>query len=282
MEWLNTVKLEVLLSAMHQKDFEIAYKTHIQSDLLIINQCDENRYEEIEVDGHTWRMISTTERGLSRSRQMAMDHAKGDICLFCDDDEVLEADYAATIVNAYAELPKASAIVFNLNRINYKMKKSYYRISKTRIAPKYRGYSSQMLTFKIADIRKKKIKMNLKFGSGTQWGGGEEILFEDDIRKAGLYMYEYPSVIATIDYAGGSQWFDGYSEKYFYNLGAYIQYKYRKNFVLKLLRAAFTCYRLRREKKLSFLEKMKWMYFGGKGIKRDVTYRQFLENNKRF
>lgn len=113
------------MSAMHLKDFDIAYKTGIKSDLLIVNQCDRNDYKEINVEGHLWRMISTTERGLSKSRNMALKHAKGDICLLCDDDELLVKDYYERIINAYLELPKAVAIAFNVNRINNKMKKRY-------------------------------------------------------------------------------------------------------------------------------------------------------------
>lgn len=276
----ENVKIEVLMSAMHQENFDIAYKTKIQSDLLIINQCDKDDYAEIVVEGHLWRMISTTERGIAKSRQQAIDNANGDICLFCDDDEVLEDDYVETITKAYTELPKASAIVFNIKRINYKMKKSYYSIAKIRKAPMYRGYSTQMLTIKPKHIKRQGIKMNEKFGSGSQWGGGEETLFEDDIRRAGLFMYEYPALIATIDYGDGSNWFFGYTEQYFYNLGAYVQYRFPHNPILRQLRQLFTCYRLRRENDLSFFSKMHWMNLGGKGIKNDVTYQEFVERRK--
>ena len=228
----KTVKFEVLMAVMHQKDFSIAYKTKVKSDLLIINQCDEEKYEEIEVDGHTWRMIYTKERGSHFSRQMALDNARGEICLFCDDDEVYVDDYVDIVLNAYKELPKASAIVFNVKRINYKMKKTYYTITKKRLAPRYRAYATSMLSIKLADIRKKGVRMSEIFGSGSVWGGGEDSLFESDIRNSGLKLYEYPSEIATVDYGGGSAWFNGYTEKYFYNLGAFIQYKYKWNFII--------------------------------------------------
>ena len=273
----NKVKFEVLMSAMHLKDFSIAEKTKINSDLLIINQCDKNDYEEKQVGEYLWRMISTTERGLSKSRNLAIDNARGEICLLCDNDEEYVDNYRDIILDAYSKISTASAIVFNLNRINYKMNKTYYKISKIRKAPSYRGYSSQMLTFRLSDINKIGIRMNEKFGSGTQWGGGEEILFEADIRNAGLKIYEHPSVIATIDYGNGSNWFSGYDEKYFYNLGAFIEYKYKRKFILKTLRCMFTCYRLRREKKLSFCKKMKWMKKGMKGIKQNITYKEYIK-----
>lgn len=274
------MNIEVLMSVMHQSNFNIAVKTKIDSDLLIINQCDKDDYQETIMNGHKWRMISTVERGLSKSRNMALKNAQGDICLICDDDEYLSDGYASIIQKAYDELRDASSIVFNLNRINVKMKKTYYRIEKVRIAPWYRGYSSQMLTFKLADIRNLGIVFNEKFGSGTQWGGGEEIIFQNDIRHNRKIIFEYPEVIATIDYSNGSQWFGGYDEKYFYNLGGFIQFQFKRRFLLKELRCLFTCYRLRNEKKLSLSRKMHWMHLGMKGIKTDVTYSQFMERRK--
>lgn len=268
------------MSVMHQQGFDIAYKTGIKSDLLIINQCDKEEYQEIVVDGHLWRMISTTERGLSKSRNMALKNTKGDICLLCDDDEKLTSDYVSKIEKAYNELPDAVAIVFNVKRINNKIKKRYYKIERIKKAPMYRGYQSGMLTFQSKNILKKNICFNEKFGSGTPWGGGEEILFERDIRKKCGSMYEYPSIISTIDYSLESQWMQGYNAKYFYNLGGYQQYLYKNNFVLKFLWRVYNCYKLRKEKGLTPLQKMYWMRQGGKGIRKNVTYTEFLDRQK--
>lgn len=269
--------LEVLISAMHQKDFSIVERTGIKGDVLIINQCDENSYAEKQTENGLWRMISTTERGLAKSRNLAIKNAVGDIALLCDDDEDLEENYEEIILNAYKELPDASSIIFNVNRINYKMKKTYYKITKIKKAPKYRGYGAVMTTFCVNDIREKNIIFPEKFGSGTEWGGGDEILFQDDIRSNKLKMYEYPKTIATIDYSGGSSWFHGYTKQYFYNLGAFNEYKYKRNFVMKWLRMIYTCYKLRREKDLSPFQKIKWMRLGMKGIKNNVTYKEYVK-----
>ena len=273
-------RVEVLMSVMHQTDFSIAYKAKVNSDLLIINQCDEDGYAEIVEGGHTWRMISTTERGLSKSRNLALDNARGDICIFADDDEELSAGYADIILNAYKELPKASAIVFNLKRINYAMKKTYYKIQSARRAPAYRSYGSPMLSFILSEVNKNKIRMNEKFGSGTPWGGGEENLFQDDMKHCGMKIYEHPAEIATIDYGGGSAWFHGYTEKYFYNLGAFFRYKYKANLPMREIHCLYTCYKLRRERGLSPLAKLKWMHIGMRGIKKNITYKEFTEEKK--
>ena len=277
MENKQQLKLEVLMSVMHQKDFSIAQRTKISSNLLVINQCDEDKYEEINVNGYKWRMISTRERGSHLSRQMALDNAQGEICLFCDDDEELADGYSDIILKAYEKLPNASAIVFNVTRNNNKNKKSYYWIKKIRKAPKYRGYGTPMLSLKLGDIQKHGIRMNEIFGAGSVWGGGEDSLFEDEIRKSGLKMYEYPATIANIDYANGSTWIDEHNEKYFYNIGGFSEYKYKKNFLIKFVRRFYTAIRLRKDKTLSFKDKMRWMYLGGRGFLQNITYKDFME-----
>lgn len=272
---MSQKRVEVLMSVMHQDSFDIAHKTKVSSDLLIINQCDQDDYRELEVDGHLWRMIYTTERGLSKSRNMALKHARGDICLLCDDDEELADGYADMILRAYGELADATAIVFNLNRINVSMKKTYYKIKRVRIAPWYRGYGSPMLTFLREQVLAMGISFDERFGAGSEWGGGEDGLFENAIRHGGRKLYEYPATIATIDYSNGSQWFFGYDEKYFYNQGAFNQIYYR-NPLIRLLRKLYTCYKLRRENQLKPMQKIHWMNLGARGITKDVTYQEFL------
>ena len=174
------------------------------------------------------------------------------------------------------------AIVFNVNRINYTMKKKYYRIENTREAPVYRGYGSVQMAFRLDVIRDCNVLFNEKFGSGTEWGGGEDILFQKDLRSKGKKIYEYPLCIATIDYGNGSQWFHGYNEKYFYNIGAFDGYVNKGRVRVKtIVRAIYICfYKLRKEKLLNPYKKLLWMYRGFKGIQKDVTYNQYLEQHK--
>lgn len=276
------MKVEVLMSVMNQADMCMGYQSHVDTDLLIINQCDHDDYKEEVVNGHLWRMISTTERGLAKSRNMAIRNAKGDICVLADDDEVYEQNIWSEIIKSFDSLPDATAIVYNVNRINYTMKKQYYRIENIRKAPAYRGYGSVQMAFRLDVIRDGNILFNEKFGSGTEWGGGEDILFQNDIRSKGKFIYEYPLCIATIDYGNGSQWFHGYDEKFFYNAGAFDGYVNNGKITIKtILYTFYSCfYKLRKEKKLNPFKKILWRYRGFKGIQKDVTYSQYMEQHK--
>lgn len=273
--------IEVLMSVMHQNDFSLPKKSNVRGNILVINQCDKDDYIEQQVGKGCWRMISSVQRGLSKSRNLAILNAKGDICKLCDDDETLVDNYEDIIQNAYDELPDADVIIFNLNRINFKMKKSYYRIDSVRLAPKYRSYGSPMITFRLSSIKKHEIQFNEDFGSGSRFGGGEDNLFLEDIRRAGLKIYEYPAVISTIDYSRfESQWFHGYNDKYFYNLGVYSQYIKPNKIFPHIMWGLYQAIKLRREK-LNPLKIIKWRLAGAWGYKHGkLSYEEYIKNKR--
>lgn len=276
---IDSNDFEVLMSAMFQENMDISEKTKTESNILIINQCDKDGFLEEKKEYGNLRMISCRDRGLSKSRNLALDNAKGNICLLCDDDEELHQGYKNIILDAYSSTPQADVIIFNNRRINYKHRKTYYKISKIRKAPVYRGYGSTMITFRLDRVRGKNIRFNEQFGAGSSFGGGEDNLFLSDMRKVGLIIYENPGTIATIDYSKGSQWFDGYTNKYFYNLGAFYEHQFERKYLLKYLRCYYTCYRLRSDKQLNSLQKMKWMHKGMKGFSESMTYDVYMEAN---
>lgn len=57
---------------MNQVNFDLIKKNNIRSDALIINQCDKYGYAEKSFDKYLVKMISNTNRGLSRSRNEAL------------------------------------------------------------------------------------------------------------------------------------------------------------------------------------------------------------------
>ena len=102
---------------MHQDDYSLLDRINLQSEAVVINQCDRESNYIFSVNGHKVTWINTLERGLSRSRNMALKNATADLCVICDDDEVLSDNYPDMINNAYSNLPDADLIVFNVNRI---------------------------------------------------------------------------------------------------------------------------------------------------------------------
>lgn len=218
---MSELKICVLISCMHQKDKEIIKRTNVQTDVVVVNQADENKTERFEFSDshgnkHQAVFITTTDRGLSRSRNMAISHADADICLICDDDEYLHDGYEKLILQGYSEIPTASLIAFSLNR---KDLTKYYPVDVRPL--KFRQIlktSSQQLTFRKKDLERKGIRFDVNLGSGTGNGGGEENKFQLDFKRKGLKIYYHPNCIATVN-PGESQWFHGYTPDYFTTWG---------------------------------------------------------------
>lgn len=213
--------LTLLIACMHEKDTSIIQRSNVQTDVVVVNQCDHDSVEEFDFvnkKGKTChaKFICTTERGLSRSRNMAIRNAWGDVCLICDDDEWIVDDVETIIEERYLNNPSHDIITFALDR---KDKPTVYSQSEYDLGLRnILNTCSLQITFKRESVVKNEIMFDEKMGSGTGNGGGEENRFLLDCRKKGLRMKYNPSVIATIN-PGKSQWFKGYTEKYFQDRG---------------------------------------------------------------
>ena len=209
------MELEILLSCMNQEDMSIVKKSWITGNVLIINQCDKEQETSEKTLQGTARMISTRERGLSRSRNMALRHAKGDICLLCDDDEMFLPGYEDTILKAFEKYPKAAVIAFNLTNRKPRLKQQPQRIhylTSLRL-------SSCYLAFRREAILKADLQFDERMGAGSGNGSGEENKFLLECLKKGLQIYYVPETIAELE-DNGSTWFFGFDEMFFYQRGA--------------------------------------------------------------
>lgn len=208
------IKLEVLISAMHQSDMTLIEKSNINTDALIINQCDIDKVEEQNSNGWRRKMVSTTERGLSKSRNRAIREAKGDICLICDDDEKYDCEMPEKIVQVFSEHKRADIICFI---VRHNTKKYPRRLKRIGIFRALRVSSCQ-IAFKRSRIIEKGILFNENIGSGTPLGSGEETKFLIDAIKKGLTVIYVPIEIGEVAQVS-SQWFSGFDTKYFHNRG---------------------------------------------------------------
>ena len=211
--------VEVLISAMFQKDLSIIDSTNISTDAILINQCDYDSKTELQREFGIIRCISTTERGLSNSRNMAIMNARGEICLIADDDEKLDDDYANIIISAYNRYPKADIICFIVRNDKKKYSNKVLRVGFIRAL----HISSWQMTFKRERIIKKGLKFNSRFGSGTPNGSGEENIFLYECLKKGLKVYYIPVDIGEVENKKNSRWFHGFNEEYFDNRGKIIR-----------------------------------------------------------
>lgn len=207
--------LEVLLSCMHQKDTALVHTSCLTGNVLLVNQCDR---EEIVSQGRV-RMISTTQRGLTKSRNMAIRESNGDICLLCDDDEVFVEGYEKAILTAYRQMPQADVIIFKMKN---RPASFDHRIQRLRF-PKIMKVSSWQISFRRERVLQAGVFFDEHLGAGTGNGGEEELKFLLDCQKAGLRIYYVPAEIASVAQTK-STWFHGFDDRFFENRGATTRY----------------------------------------------------------
>ena len=216
------MKAQVLLSCMFS-DYEIVKKSNLENvPTLIVNQCDS--MFSIEKTDALHSIYNTPERGLSKSRNMAIRNSNYDICVISDDDEVFINGFLTEIEKIYDTIPDADVIVVKIKNFPEKFRSNskIKRLTKLDLLK----VSSQQITFKRNSVLKNNIWFNELLGAGTGNGAGEENAFLLQCYKKHLRIYYAPIEIAYVKEDSTSTWFRGFDFDYFYDRGATLRYIY--------------------------------------------------------
>ena len=216
--------LQTLVSVVNENTKMLAEKMHLETDAIIINQCDTNTYEQYDFNGHTIKCYSFAEIGVGLSRNNALLRATADIILFSDEDIVFRDNYEEKILQEFQQHPQADMIVFNFD-VNEE-RRTYYNKEWKRVhlfnCGRYPTFSFAIRTEK---MHKKNITYSLLFGGGAKYSNGEDSLFIRECIKKGLQVYASPQVIGKEE-GRPSTWFHGYNEKFFFDRGVLYHYLY--------------------------------------------------------
>ena len=198
------MKVEVLASVMNASLRETVQHMNLQSDAVIINQCDRLGQEEMQIsqengEARTIRFYSFPDRGFGRSRNEAILRAEGDICLFSDADIVYEDGYETAILAEFEKNPQADMIIFNIE------------VEESR------------RTYHITE--RKQVHWYNCGRYGAEYSNGEDSLFLAEFLRKGYKVYTAPVTIGREE-AGDSTWFHGYNEKFFHDRGVLYHYLY--------------------------------------------------------
>lgn len=221
------MKLELLISALKVDPDRLIAKMNISSNAVLINQCDEVGERTISLDnGNVVRVFACKERGVGTSRNRALAESQAEILLFSDDDIVYEAGYEEKVLNEFKAHPDADGIFFN---IDVDESRRTYHIDAFgpvtfRASGRYPTYS---LAVRKKAVEDKEIRFSTLFGGGARYSCGEDSLFIMDCIKAGLKLYKSPENIAKEELRE-STWFNGYTEKFFFDRGVLYHFLYGK------------------------------------------------------
>ncbi|MBV7508967.1 glycosyltransferase family 2 protein [Bacillus sp. sid0103] len=225
------MNLQVLISTMHQTDHSLLGKMNIQTDAIIVNQCDRNEFEEFEYKGKLIRILSFEERGVGLSRNNALMRANNDICLFADDDVKYVDGYENIIVQAFIENPNVDIMIFNV--ISTNPERPLHTIKKNSRVRLYNclKYGAVSIAARTEKLKEANVYFSLLFGGGAKYSAGEDSLFIVECIQKGLRICTCPQVIGYASQED-STWFEGYTDKYFFDKGAFFACLSRKMYWL--------------------------------------------------
>ncbi|MCR5120147.1 MAG: glycosyltransferase family 2 protein [Lachnospiraceae bacterium] len=219
------MKLETLISAVN-KDSGLPAVMGVEGDAVLINQCDHDSEEVADSDKARVRIFNRNERGVGKSRNLALEKAEADLILFSDEDIRYEAGYAGKIIEAFEQHPEADVLFFNVKVCEER--RTYHTEEEKKVGyfnlGRYPAYAAAMRREKIIS---RGIRYSLLFGGGAKYSNGEDSLFFMDCVRAGLKLKALPTEIGYEE-PRESTWFSGYHEKFFFDRGVLYHFLYRQ------------------------------------------------------
>lgn len=263
-------RLEVLCVTMHQKDFSKVAQMNIQSDVVFANQCDSTAYEEFAFGGYTARMISTETRGVGVNRNLSLLYARGEIVLLGDDDMRYADGYEAAVLNAFDALPDADVIIFNITSKGGRPQKQNTTVKKVGPLTKL-PYGAPRIAIRLEALKRSNVWFTTLFGGGCRYTNGEDSVFLNQLRRAGLNIYVSPVLIGEVDMSQ-STWFQGADEEFYFNKGAFLKAMHP---VALLLYNVYFLFRVKSP--LSLRARWRWLRAGSRAYSEGQTFSQVKE-----
>ena len=259
--------LEILISTMHQNQLNIAETVQIQTNALLINQTDTPMNLDRPIRENRVRMRSFSERGISRSRNRALDFSEGEICHIADDDFQCHADYKERILQAYQENHDADIIVFSVPNLEKERDKVFSKRRKQVGFLRSMKVTSSEITFNREKVLESGVRFREDFGVGSgKYTLGEENIFLFECLRQGLKIVYVPDEIGVAG-TRESTWYAGLNEHYLYSRGAsfaamseryarlmILQYAARKHKQYKKNMSFFKAHRLMCKGRMEYLD----------------------------
>ncbi len=262
-------RIEVIIAAMHQTDFSLIKKLNIKCDAIIANQTDRDFVWEMNDHKYSYKMISTTTKGVGVNRNIGLAFSKSDILMLADDDLIYNDDMPEKVKGAFDELTKADVIIFGtfFSKNGEIYEKRFCKTKKLPILKSMR-YGTYSVAIRRSSLKRENINFSELFGGGCIYSHGEDSDFIINCYKRGLKVYTYDYVLGVTS-KDSSTWFTGYNEKYFYDTGALAKNTFGIFAIPYIIRFAL---RTEVEGKITFKKKIDLMIAGYKNYKNLVSY----------
>lgn len=216
--------MQLLISTVNKTLETLISEMKIETEAIIVNQCEKIAYEESYINGHKIQFYSFAEHGVGLSRNTALMRATHEIALFSDEDISYVQGYEKLVEEEFKEHPEADILLFQFDvcaeRKTYDTKvfKRVYWYNSGR-------YPTFCMAIRVNRVKERNITFSLLFGGGALYSNGEDSLFLQECLKKGLKVYATPVLLGQ-EVARESTWFQGYTEKFFYDRGVLYKHLY--------------------------------------------------------
>ena len=181
--------LEILISTTKKNNLDFIKKIFFENGkdnypILIINQSENT----LSSNKDNIRIINSKSRGLSNSRNIALENSFEKYCLFADDDIIYKKGFYKHIVEEFEQNKKADIITFMMEDENGNLFKQYKNQTK-HDKKSIREVNSVVIAFKRHAIIENNIKFDPLFGLGGTFETGDEYIFLRDCLDKNLNIF---------------------------------------------------------------------------------------------
>lgn len=193
---------EILISTMNRTSLSFLQKMFANEifhnyNILIVNQTEPNK--ELVSAYQNIRVINSFDKGLSKSRNIAIENARFGLCLFADDDVEYKSGFVDIIIRTFKEIKNADIITFQMEDEKGRLFKLYPSITRHDKKSLY-TVNSVVIAFRREKIINSKLCFNTNFGLGAVFPTADEYIFLRDALKSGLRIYFGKEVILRHNY----------------------------------------------------------------------------------
>lgn len=267
----SKINFQILIATMYRENLDFLYAMFPhhnlnELDIILVNQTTPN--SKLASDIPTVKVINSFENGLSKSRNLALEHATADWCLIADDDLIYLRCFEKDIQKGITLFSNSGLIIFQVELSKDELFRKYPEnpVLQLNIFQKMSICSVEML------INRKnidnKIVFNEFFGLGSQcFKSGEESVFinEIEVKTSRNISFYNEKIVQHLSLSTGKKP-DRF--KLYYSKGAVFNQIAPKSFYLWVLIQLFFDIKQRRIKINTIFKAYKKMLKGGRDLRK--------------
>ena len=228
---VSKINFQILIATMNRGNLDFLYKmfpSHkVESlDIIIVNQTSPDKIVTSHSD--SIKVINSFEKGLSKSRNLALKNATSDWCLIADDDVIYTEKFENSINSGIEKYNNSGVIIFESLVCNNVLRRRFPKNTKQKLTAfeRFDVASFEMLLNRTTGF---KVFFNENFGLGSDvFLCGEEalVMYDYCVRGTDVSFYKQPIVFHPKESTGVIY---DHPLRYF-TKGGMLKYMYPKSF----------------------------------------------------